>query len=88
MKTRRKKQYECLGGPLCGQKMERPEDYDRFVYADPDNRPHFYRLIKIARNDHSAIATFFHYFGSNQKAAVKAHPTLLPPDRLYRKRKQ
>lgn len=80
--------YECFGGPLCGRKMERPVGSDRFVYGDEDNRPHFYRLIKVAKNDYSAIATFFHYFGSNCRVAEEAHPKLLPPERLFRKRKK
>jgi len=87
--TTKSRCYECIGGPLCGRKMARPgHDADRFVYADEDNRPHFYRLIRVARNDLSAFAMFFHYFGNNVEYAAKAGPTLLPPDRLYRKRKK
>jgi hypothetical protein len=80
--------YECIGGPLCGKKMEKPMGASKFVVGDDENLPHFYRLIRIAKNDHSATATFFHYFGSNARAASKAHPKLLPPERLYRKTKK
>ena len=77
-----------LGGPLCGRKMARPYyRADRFVYADDDGTPHFYRLIRIARDDHSAAAVFFHYFGKNVEYAAKAHPRMIPPDRLFKKTK-
>ncbi len=81
MKTRRRKPLECVGGPLCGEKRPR---FDRFVYVDEDGCPHFYRRIKVARNDFSAIATFFHYFGSDMEFATYAHPYLLPGERLFR----
>jgi len=72
---------------LCGQKIDRPCGSDRFVYGDEDNRPHFYRLIRIERDDKSAVATFFHYFGNDCRFANKAHPRMIPPDRLFKKRK-
>jgi hypothetical protein len=86
--TNKNRCYECIGGPLCGQMMEKPWDADRFVYGDEDNIPHFYRLIRVARNDHSATATFFHYFGNSAKAAAKAHPRLIPPKRLFKRAKK
>jgi hypothetical protein len=56
----------------------------RFVYVDQDGCPHFYRRIRIARNDHSAVATFHHYFGTNIDWATHAHPYLMPGDRAFR----
>lgn len=81
MKTKRRRTHECVGGPLCGARFP---NHDRFVYVDEEGCPHFYRKIKVMRNDHSAIATFHHYFGTNKRWASKAHPYLLPGDRVFR----
>ena len=81
MRTKRRRTIECVGGPLCGAKFP---SHDRFVYVDEEGCPHFYRKIKVVRNDHSAMATFHHYFGTNRRRATKAHPYLLPGDRSFR----
>lgn len=78
------KRYECIGGPLCGEKVEAPKGKRDFCYGDDHNRPHFYRLIRVARDDYSAVATYYHYFGSNIERASTASPTLRPPERLYK----
>jgi hypothetical protein len=52
--------------------------------VDDEGRPNFYKLIAIARDDYSAIARFWHYFGNNANLAKKAHPTLIPHDRLFK----
>lgn len=83
MSTVRK--YECIGGPLCGDSVPTPKRRRRFAYLDPQGIPHFYKLIKVATNDHKKIATFYHYFGTNPKKALRAHPRMLPPQRLYKK---
>jgi hypothetical protein len=41
-------------------------------------------LIRVAKNDFSAIATFFHYFGINGTIAADAHPRMTPPERLFK----
>jgi hypothetical protein len=81
IERKNKRKLECLGGPLCGKKWPR---MGRFVWVDDDGCPHYYRKINVARNDHSAVATFFHYFGTDMAHASTAHPSLLPGDRLYR----
>jgi hypothetical protein len=58
------------------------------VWDDGDGRLHFYRLMKVVKDDNSASATFFHYFGNDVKRAQKAIPTLRPPENLFRKRKK
>lgn len=78
---KREKVHECVGGPLCGVKLPfRP----KFVYLDDDGRPHYYRIIKVMKTDHSAVAVFYHYFGTSKRWANKAHPYLLPGERAYR----
>lgn len=80
-KPRQNRLYECVGGPLCGAKLP---SHDRFAYVDEEGCPHYYRRIKVVRNDHSAMATFYHYFGTNRRWATKAHPYLLPGERAFR----
>lgn len=79
--------YECLGGPLCGTKVEDPFDSGRMVWVHEDGRPHFYRLLEVSRKDGSK-ATFFHYFGNSIERAQEAIPTMRPPERLFRKKKK
>jgi hypothetical protein len=79
--TARVRKFECLGGPLCGQRRAKA---DGLCYSDPDGKTHFYRLIRVAKNDFSAIATFFHYFGINGTIAADAHPRMTPPERLFK----
>jgi len=80
-KPRQNRLYECVGGPLCGAKMP---SHDGFAYVDEDGCSHYYRKIKVVRNDHSAMATFYHYFGTSKRWATKAHPYLLPGERVFR----
>jgi hypothetical protein len=80
-KPRQNRLYECVGGPLCGAKMP---SHDGFAYVDEDGCSHYYRKIKVVRNDHSAMATFYHYFGTSKRWASKAHPYLLPGERVFR----
>ena len=49
---------------------------------------HFYRLIRIARDDFSAFAKYYHYFGTNFRIADTATPNLRPPQYLFRKKKR
>lgn len=81
MNTASKKRYECLGGPLCGEKVRRGP---RFVWQDDERDHHFYRLIKVMTNDRSKIATFYHYFGRNPHYASTAHPRMLPGQKTFR----
>lgn len=59
--AKRKKKYECLGGPLCG-KMEAPVKVEVgvpcFAYDDADGRSHYYRLAK------SGDYRYWHYLGT------------------------
>jgi len=86
--TARRRRYECIGGPLCGKKVERMGNAEGFSYTDKDFKTHWYRIIRVAKNDFSAVAKFFHYFGINGKIAKDAHPRLMPPDHLFKKTKR
>ncbi len=88
MSTARGRVYECIGGPLCGTKADDSHDFGKFIYGDEDGRQHFYRLVRIETNDHSAGYTFFHYFGSNAKIALKASPVFVPYKQLARVKKR
>jgi hypothetical protein len=78
---KKKRMVECVGGPLCGHEMpSRP----RVCFVDNDRIPHFYRRINLLRNDHSAKATYYHYFGTDVRYASEAPPHLHPGDRLFR----
>lgn len=88
MSTARVRRYECLGGPLCGKRIEDGLGTGGLFCADEEGIPHFYRLIRVARNDYSAAAVFFHYFGSSPTRARDAAPTLVPHDRLFKQRKR
>ncbi len=81
MNTASKRRYECLGGPLCGQKVRRGR---QFCTEDLDRDLHFYRLIKVINNDRTKMATFYHYFGRNPHIASTAHPRMLPGQKTFR----
>ena len=82
----RKRKYECVGGPLCGSLVE--GGVHGVAYEDDKGHTHFYRLISIARDDFSAFAKYYHYFGTNFRIADTATPNLRPPQYLFRKRKR
>jgi hypothetical protein len=82
----RKRRYECIGGPMCGKRIE--GGGDRVACEDEAGVHHYYRLIRVAKNDFSAFAKFYHYFGTNISAAEAAMPCLIPPQRLFRKKKK
>jgi hypothetical protein len=86
MATKQRRKHEFIGGPLCGKKTAATTQ--GFAYEDMMGVPHFYRLIKVAKNDMSAVARFYHYFGNSMRHAEEAHPFLMPPDRLFRKIKR
>lgn len=88
MKTPASRVYECLGGPLCGTKADDCHDLGRFAFRDEDGRDHFYRLVRVETNDHTAGVTFFHYFGGNARVALSAHPVMVPFKRLARAKKR
>lgn len=82
------KMYECLGGPLCGKKVENPFECGGFAHYTGDGVPYFYRLVRIQSRRGGATATFFHYFGNNPERAKRADPTLVPHHRLFRSKKK
>lgn len=84
MSTKQKNSFECIGGPLCGRRISGAGE--GVVYEDDDMNTHFYRLIRVVKNDHSARAIFYHYFGTDFRRAQSAEPMLLPPQRLFRKK--
>jgi hypothetical protein len=75
-----------VGGPLCGSLVE--GGVHGVTYEDDKGQAHFYRLIRIARDDFSAFAKYYHYFGTNFAKAKTAHPMLRPPQYLFRKKKR
>lgn len=80
--------FECIGGPLCGSKVEDFKEYGNFCYTDQDHRNHYYRLVRIETQDHSAGYTFFHYFGCNSRIARRAEPVFVPYKRLARAKRR
>lgn len=88
MSTAQGNVFECFGGPLCGTKAEDPHELGRFAFRDEDGRDHFYRLVRIETDDHTAGVTFFHYFGTNARRALKARPVFVPYKRLARAKKR
>jgi hypothetical protein len=67
--------YECIGGPLCGNKEAGYSKYNHgipaFCYEDADKTCHFYRLAKHKGK------RFWHYIGQG-KIDKSAKPTLRP----------
>lgn len=80
--------FECMGGPLCGSNAEDTNDIGRFAYRDDDGKTHFYRLVRIESKDGKAGYTFFHYFGTSPKRALKAPPVFVPYKRLARAKRR
>jgi hypothetical protein len=76
--------FECIGGPLCGTRVEDAHDTGRFVYEDDDESIHFYRLIRIENDERTAGVTFFHYYGGDQRAAMRGTPRIIPYKQLAR----
>lgn len=81
MSTKRERCYECIGGPLCGAKFP---NHERFVYVDDDERPHFYKKVRLSKDDRSAVAVYHCYFGTDAIRAIEGVPMLRPPERLFR----
>lgn len=88
MSSAQKKVYECLGGPLCGRRVQDERSIGRFAYQDDDAGIHFYRLVRIENDERTAGVTFFHYFGGNPRAALDAPPVMIPYKQLARATKR
>lgn len=78
------KRYECIGGPLCGQK---PEAGGKVLYVeDADGRNHFYRLCVCVMEDYPTgrrkKATYWHYVGTRMREC--GSPTLIPHRRKFK----
>jgi hypothetical protein len=76
----KKHRYECVGGPLCGTKINHR---NRFIYFDGNGQPHFYRFIRLIRKS-KKVAEYFHYFGSDIDHATFAPPCMSPGDRAFK----
>lgn len=80
------RRYECIGGPLCGEKFAlfpNMSASQAFGTIDRDGETHYYRLC-IVSDKKGRIATFWHYTGA--QIDPTAGPTLLPPRRMFRDR--
>lgn len=82
------KAYECIGGPLCGKKVDDPFDAGAFAHYTGDGKPYFYRLVRLETHGGESAAEFFHYFGNNPERAKRASPTLVPHRRMFRSKKK
>lgn len=81
------KRYECIGGPMDGQRAAKPGGASCFYCIDrshKDPSPHFYRLCvsTAKKNGHRLKAKFWHYIGT--KPDADRRPTLSPPARLFK----
>jgi hypothetical protein len=54
------------------------------VYVDDDERPHFYKKVRLSKDDRSAVAVYHCYFGTDAIRAIEGVPMLRPPERLFR----
>ena len=78
------REYECLGGPICGRRVAKTKNMSNFVCHDDQLVPHYYRLIRVVNDARTEGITFYHYFGSNRETAHKKHPTLVPPREKFK----
>jgi hypothetical protein len=79
------KRYECIGGPLCGEKIPVPpgrRSSPAFGTIGSRGESHFYRLC-VVKDEMDRVAKFWHYAGT--KIDPVAKPRLSPPRRLFRK---
>lgn len=78
------KRYECIGGPLCGEKFPKfpgLSNSQAFGTIDRQGDAHYYRLCFV-RDEMDRVATFWHYLGTQLNPS--AQPTLLPPRRMFK----
>lgn len=79
-----RKRYECIGGPLCGEKFPLFPGLSAsqaFGTIGRDGESHYYRLC-IVRDEMDRVAKFWHYAGTMLDPDMP--PTLLPPRRMFR----
>jgi hypothetical protein len=79
-----RKRYECIGGPLCGEKFplfDGMSHSQAFGTIARDGESHYYRLC-IVRDELDRVAKFWHYAGTMLDPSMP--PTLLPPRRMFR----
>jgi hypothetical protein len=80
-KTSRTRTFECLGGPLCGQKRAHGQ---RFCMQDKWGQNHYYRLTRVMTDDKLFLATYYHYFGTELDRAQRCPPCMVPGDRAFK----
>lgn len=88
MTTKKPKKYPCLGGPMCGREVEKPESTDKFYCYDEQRLKHYYRLVKVVKESDGTEATFYHYFGTSKSRADNFLPSLFPPDAMFKARRR
>lgn len=78
------RKYECIGGPLCGEKYPLFPGLpfsQAFGNIDEQGEAHFYRLC-IVRDTRNRVARFWHYLGNTPNP--HAPPSILPPERMFK----
>lgn len=79
-----RRRYECIGGPLCGEKYPLFRDLSAsqaFGTIDRDGEAHYYRLC-IVYDELDRVAKFWHYMGTMIDPDLP--PTLIPPRRMFK----
>lgn len=79
--------YECIGGPMDGRRVAKPDGESAFYSLDRSRRdpyPHFYRLcVSTAKvGGKRKKARFWHYIGTTPDADRR--PTLSAPPKLFK----
>lgn len=71
----KKRRYECLGGPLDGEKVRQG---NKFTVMDRDMRMHYYGLVRLVSNDAAREMLFYHYYGTTLARAVEGKLRMIP----------
>lgn len=78
------KRYECIGGPLCGEKFPLfpgLASSQAFGTIGRDGEAHYYRLC-IVSDEQRRVARFWHYIGETPDPRMP--PTINPPRRMFK----
>jgi hypothetical protein len=80
-KRRRRKRYEAIGGPICGQKFPLTDDgWLGIEHCDDETEQHWYRLC-VVEDSCGKRARFWHYLG---RRPISGPPYLFPAKRHFK----
>ena len=83
-KRRRRRRYEAIGGPICGQRLEGSDDgwlgIEEFSVGGGAPEEHWYRLCVI-EDGRGKRAKFWHYIGAEPEDIV---PWLVPAEKHFK----